>query len=730
MRSALAASFVLVALGCGGTDEGAGGHGGASAATTSTTVTTASAGGGGAGATSGTGGEGGVAQGGRLALPMVIDLPYVSAGEGGSTLEIEVKNTGDLPLMGLAFSLEGSPLLSFAGAPASLAPGESKKLTFTFAGAAQESIAEGMLKVTGPSIAASVPVFGVAGDPAIGQGAWEVIEGQGGVIAGEGLTVDLPAAPFPDGNAPFDDASVQVFLPEGYRDRGAQDMVVHFHGHNTTLASTLAAHRYRQHLYASGSNAVLVVPQGPVNTASGDFGKLMKPGGLARLLTEVNALLYREGKIAAPVLGEVALTSHSGGYQAVALNIAPPNDMPEVRQVDLFDSLYGYESTYETFAVSGAIYRSNYTAFGGTKDNNQAMVAWLKSHGEPPFEDASQRHFADAKPVVYFADTSHDGSTRIDGAYGEELRWSLPHARRGPRIELRAVVENGGTATVRWLAPADEDVSGFVVETSKDGQVFAPAAKVAADQDHASFALPGGGVRVRVRSVIDGMPDTLSSDVYRVDAKPKILVVDGFDRILDGSFGGLFHDFAARVAESAGPVATISNEAVTEDGFDLSSWPIVIWLLGDESTGDHTFSPAEQQAVLDYVDGGGALIVSGSEVGYDLDPSPDGAFFLQHCFGASFASDDSGSYTVTGQGPLAGLGPFGYGGAGAPYPENSPDALGVSGGGQVVLEYGNGMNAGVGVPGKAVLVAFPLEVIDQPADRAALLAKLIAFVGG
>ncbi|MEO7331131.1 MAG: hypothetical protein ABI193_21320, partial [Minicystis sp.] len=695
-----------------------------------TTTTTTTSAGAGTGGSAGSDGEGGTAQGPILVLPTVVDLPYVVAGQGGSALEIEVKNTGDLPIMPLTFILEGDAALSFKGAPTALAPGEKATLTFTFAGAADETILEAALHVSWPGVSAIVPVFAVAGDPDLGMGSWEPIAVAGGVLAGEGLTVDMPKAPYPDGNSPFTDARVQVFLPEGYRDRGEQDMVVHFHGHSTTLEATLVAHRYRQHLYASGANAVLVVPQGPVEAASSDFGKLMNPGGLSALLREVQVLLYREGKIAAPRLGQLALTSHSGGYQAVALNLAPENEAPPVAQVDLFDSLYGYEATYEAFALGGGLFRSNYTAAGGTLDNNQTMAAWLTGKGKPPVEKAGQRAFRDAPAVIYAAASSHNGSTRIDGAYGEQLRWKLPHSRRGPRIELRAAFEKDGVAEVRWLAPADEDVTGFLVETSKDGAAFVSAAKVGSGEDHATFPLASGGVRVRVRPVIPGLPDTLASDVYRLDAKPQILVVDGFDRILDGSYGGLAHDFSALVGESAGRVATVSNEAITEDGFDLSSWPLILWLLGDESTFDHTFSPDEQQIVLDYVDGGGALIVSGSEVGWDLDQSPAGTFFLGHCFGAQLAADDSNSFSVAGKGPLQGLGPFAYGGPTAPYPEDSPDALSPFNGGEVLLQYGNGMGAAVGLPGKAVLVAFPLELMDEPADRAALLKKLVAFVGG
>jgi hypothetical protein len=561
--------------------------------------------------------------------------------------------------------------------------------------------------------------------------------------------------------AAFTDPSVRVFLPEGYRDRGAQDVVVHFHGWNTTLASTLASHLYQQHLYASGCNAVLVVPQGPVDAASGDFGKLMTRGGLSRLLTQVMVLLYREGKITHPVRGDVVLTAHSGGYQAVAASLDPGNQGPRVAQVDLFDALYGYDTVFQAFALAGGTLRSNYTEGGGTFDVHQNVATYLSQRGLKPAVEPTQRALRDDAPVLDFAVTTHDGTTRLGGAYGERLRWRLRHSRRGPRIELREVTARpspgplpagspAATATVRWLAPADEDVTGFVVETSVGGAPWTVAATAAAGASEASIPL-SGGARVRVKAVVRGVDpaDVLPTDTYRVDAGAAVLVVDGFDRVLDGAFGGLHHDFAAVVGEALGPVASISHRAVLEDGFDLTPWPAVVWLLGDASAADGSLSVAEQTALLDYVEGGGRLVMSGSELAFDLGQTEAGALFLDRGFGAAYLADDAGSRELAGQGALAGLASFVFGGRGAPYAAASPDALAPTGDGIVLLEYGSatagldGVSGGdphpkprppaaaaaVGVPGRSALVGFPLELLGSAPERAALITALLAFVG-
>ena len=710
---------VLGSLGACADDDGSLGAGAAGAAGAT----------GGGGAAAGAGGAGGdlPVQGPHLVLPGAIDLPYVLALSGGSSIDVDIPNDGDEDAVGLVWSLTGSPLLTLASAPDVVVAGGQASLTIDFAGADAETIEQAALSVDYAGGPAGARVFAVAGDPALGGGVWEPVESPGGVPCGEGLTVALPTAPYPYGGSPFTDASVRLFVPEGHRDVGVEDVVIHFHGHSTTLAGTLADHLYENHLCASGVNALLVVPQGPYLTASGDFGKLMDPGGVEALVRQALVVLYREGRVQSPALGELVLTSHSGGYWAVASNLDPAVNALPVAQIDLFDSVYGFESSFEAFAEAGGVLRSNYTSGGGTLDNNQAMVADLEGAGVSVATDPDHPALVSADPLIYFADTSHSGATRLDGAYGEQLRWRLHHHRRGPRIELRQAVASDGTAELRWLAPDDAETTGYRIERSDDGAHWDTVAETSPGETSVTLPWLGGG-RVRVVPMVPGLAaaDTASSNVYRIDEDATVLVVDGFQRVIDGSWGGLWHDFAAVVGEAAGGAATVESAAVSEDGFDLGAFPFVIWLTGDESSADHSLSAADRDAIAAYLAGGGALIVSGSEIGYELGPTGAGADFLASAFGAVYEADDSGSYGVAG----LGVAPFGYGGAGAPYPEDYPDAFVATGSGLVLLDYENGMHAAVGIAGRAAIVGFPLELIDDASARAEVVAALLAFVGG
>jgi len=731
LRGGAALALGLLCGGCGpsesGTSPGGGTTGGSGGAVSS-------GGHGGHGGHGGTGGAtggvgGGAPEGPHLSGPQVVDVPYVVAGTGGSAASVTIVSSGDTAVTGIQAKLTGSAILAIEGsAPLDLSPGEPWSFQVTFDGAATETIESASLEVAYDGGSLAFPVFAVAGDAGLEEGDFADVTGAGGVVIGQGITLSMPAAPYPKAGAPYTDDHVRIFLPEGYRDIGAQDTTVHFHGHSTTLAATLSGHHYQEHVYASGANAVLVAPQGPVNAASGDFGKLMDPGGLSALTKEVLEVLYREGKIKFPVLGDLTLTSHSGGYWAAATNLMPSAKAPPVRQVDLFDSLYGFEGTYQSFAVAGGVLRSNYTQGGGTLDNNLALVQSLGAAGLPPVETFAQRALLGAAPVVYFADTSHSGSTRMQGAYGEQIRFGARHHRHGPRVELREAVAQGGSVEVKWLSPQDADLLGFAVEVATDGVTWAIAAEVGPGEDHASIAT-NEGARVRVRPYVFGL-ETWPSDEYRADPAPKVLVVDGFDRVIDGGFGGLRHDLAAIGGEALSGVATVSNEAVGEDGFDLSTWPLVVWLSGDQSTGDVVLTPNERAALLAYVDGGGRLVMAGSEIAYSLSATPEGADFLAHCFGATYAADSSGSYSVAGTGPLAAVSSFPFAGPGAAYVPGYPDVLGTAPGGEILLRYATNQPAAVGVPGQSALVGFPIELTDDPAAREALFSALAAYVQG
>jgi hypothetical protein len=636
-------------------------------------------------------------------LPSVFALPCATAGQGDTSLSWTLENPGDAAITSLRWKLSGDAAFSLVEAPEQIPAHGSALLRIDYRAASHSALATALLQVESPRGVIEAPVYAASADANIGAAVWRSVTGPGGAIIGEEAIITLPTAPYPFGDSKFTDASVYFFLPEGYRQLAAQNVVLHFHGHRTTLAETLPKHLYAQHLYASGVNALLVVPQGPVNKASGDFGKLMNPLSTRDFLEEALATLYREKKISAPVLGEVILTGHSGGYKAIAANLLE-NTWFAVAQVHLYDALYGSQPEFSDYAVNGGVLRSNYTPRGGTLAKNQAFAADLVSRGVSVSIQDGPRSWRDRPVVVSFADASHKDATRLRGAYGEHLRWSGLPSRRGPRVELRQAIAEKNEAVIRWFSPHEAGLSGFSVETSSDGTKWDIETTTGPEAEEARFALAGPRW-VRVLPRVEGIDKTLSSDACFVDAEGRGWVVNGFERRVGGSLPTLSQDVAARVGRAWGASGCVSRWALTEDAVSLEHTPRVLWLAGETGPGDGAVLADEQAILSAYVQAGGALVLSGSKAAADLSArSPD---FLADVFGVSLLSDESASQRVRGASGES------WGVTENPgYAAASFDGLSALPGAEARLWYKGGIPAAVGrfyLHGSALLVGFPVE---------------------
>jgi hypothetical protein len=187
---------------------------------------------------------------------------------------------------------------------------------------------------------------------------------------------------------------------------------------------------------------------------------------------------------------------------------------------------------------------------------------------------------------------------------------------------------------------------------------------------------------------------------------------------------------------------TCRNEMVLST-VDLSDYPIVIWVLGDESTAGETFSSAEQAEVLAYLEGGGNLLVTGSEVGWDLDrstgPTAADRQFYNSVLCADFTDDDADAYDLDGTGGASIFGTrivrFDEGSRGI-YRVAGPDAFTPQNGAVASLQTGSGQIVGLqregtwgsGVaPSRLVYLGFGFETIFDDADREAVMGDVLDF---
>lgn len=319
-----------------------------------------------------------------------------------------------------------------------------------------------------------------------------------------------------------------------------------------------------------------------------------------------------------------------------------------------------------------------------------------------------------------------------------------------PPEALRVTQDGAGGLLVAW--DAEPGATSYVVEWSPDGKGFVPAATIP-QTSWSTGPLPYDAMlSFRVRSTNSSgcsMPTEVLTAGTDHNGDAGVLLVQGFDR-LDRFVKGPENtsDYLRHLGDAIRRDATFSlgfdaasNEAIERGRVALGGYRAVMWSLGEESTADESFSAAEQNLVFAYLFFGGNLLVTGAEIGWDLDwlgSSADRAFYRNQ-LGATYVSDDANVYTLQGGIPgtvSAGLPPASFdNGSFGTYDVNYPDVIAptAGSGGVVCLRYGNGQVAGIqktdAVSGARVVnFGFPLDTITNANVRAQLVRQCLQFL--
>lgn len=261
---------------------------------------------------------------------------------------------------------------------------------------------------------------------------------------GELLMTRLSSAPFPHprranghtydnqqfpAEKHYSDSSIAIFIPKGFRQTDAVDLIIHLHGWWNNIDSVLKRYRLPQQVYESGKNAILVVPQGPLNAPDSFGGKLEDPDGLKNFVQDVVAYLFRESKTKTRSIGKIILTGHSGAYHGISFALLRGGIPEKISEVYLFDALYGQTEKYAYWIdhYKGKMI-TIYTDSGGTKWETESLMEDLRGWGIPyaALEEAALApgDLENNRLVFIHTDLEHDMVPRARSEYREYLKAS------------------------------------------------------------------------------------------------------------------------------------------------------------------------------------------------------------------------------------------------------------------------------------------------------------------
>ena len=319
-----------------------------------------------------------------------------------------------------------------------------------------------------------------------------------------------------------------------------------------------------------------------------------------------------------------------------------------------------------------------------------------------------------------------------------------------------ALIKNNSTS-LKLIVKNDPQVTHYNIYKSTNGISFGAATKLPKTNLIISGLTNNQLCFIKI-SAFDSINNITSGISEVLTAVPStqndsILLVNGFDRFVTGNTYDFVRQHGFSVFNNNKYVESCTNEAVTDNLLLLSKYRIVDWILGEESTANETFSNTEQTFVSSYLQQGGEIFTSGSEIGWDLDHSgttTDKQFYnnyLKASYVADAPNNTAGSCYASLMQPLSNS-IFGFidtvkfdNGTQGTYNVNYPDVIAPLNGSMSDLRYTSaatdiacmhfaGMFTGGTKNGKLVYLAYPFETIYNASARDSVMKYILIFFYG
>jgi hypothetical protein len=318
------------------------------------------------------------------------------------------------------------------------------------------------------------------------------------------------------------------------------------------------------------------------------------------------------------------------------------------------------------------------------------------------------------------------------------------------KLESLALMPADDPGTLQFRVSHDSQIDSFLVIYGFDAGHLSDSCYANITDRVISGLDPDSCYYVKIAGVngagIGPMSELLASSVSTLE--DPVLIVNGFDRQTTGNSKDFIRQHAAALLELGYAFISATNEAMTDGLLSFPFYSALIYILGEESTVDETFSDTEQDIIEAYLKAGGKMFISGAEIAWDLDykgSSSDKAFchnYLHLAYRQDAPNNATGTYYnvyALGDTIFSDLSSFAFdNGTHGTYNVRYPDVFTPQNDAQAFLKY-TGCNTGAAgivyqgvfpggsTEGKIMVLGFPLETVYPEAARTAILGEFFEF---
>jgi hypothetical protein len=181
----------------------------------------------------------------------------------------------------------------------------------------------------------------------------------------------------------YNDSTTLVYVPDNVSLDEEFEIVVFFHGWWNNVDSSLVGFNLAEQLYTSKRNAILILPEGPKNSADSYGGKFEQAGQFKKYVNEVldNLPIYenRTAENFSYIFG-----GHSGANRVMAYILMHGGLTDQIKEVYLFDGLYSHVEKYCYWLDNfDGRFINIFTPDGGTKNLSENLMVSLNAWGLP-----------------------------------------------------------------------------------------------------------------------------------------------------------------------------------------------------------------------------------------------------------------------------------------------------------------------------------------------------------